>query len=176
MIIIDSEIIEGVKIISLKQFNDERGQLLKPFIKSFFLEKFSFDTKEVWFTFSKKNVVRAMHMQVAPKPSNKIVGLIQGAVTDVLLDTRKNSSTYGQFESFDLIHSTDSLTFLFIPVGVAHGYKVNQENSVVMYLGDEYHDGNSDVGFKWNSFGFDWQIENPIISERDLTLPKFTKA
>ena len=45
-----------------------------------------------------------------------------------------------------------------------------------MYLGDEYHDGNSDVGFKWNSFGFNWQIENPIISERDLTLPKFTKA
>ena len=173
MIIRDSEIIEGVKIISLKQFNDERGQLLKPFIKSFFLEKFNFDTKEVWFTFSKKNVVRAMHMQVAPKPSNKIVGLIQGAVTDVLLDTRKNSSTYGQFESFDLIHSTDSLIFLFIPIGVSHGYKVNQENSVVMYLGDEYHDGNSDVGFKWNSFGFDWQIENPIISERDLTLPKF---
>jgi dTDP-4-dehydrorhamnose 3,5-epimerase len=173
MIIRDSEIIEGVKIISLKQFNDERGQLLKPFIKSFFLEKFNFDTKEVWFTFSKKNVVRAMHMQVAPKPSNKIVGLIQGAVTDVLLDTRKNSSTYGQYESFDLIHSRDNLTFLFIPVGVSHGYKVNQENSVVMYLGDEYHDGNSDVGFKWNSFGFDWQIENPIISERDLTLPKF---
>ena len=176
MIITDSEIIEGVKIITLKQFNDERGQLLKPFIKSFFLEKFNFDTKEVWFTFSKKNVVRAMHMQVAPKPSNKIVGLIQGAVTDVLLDTRKNSPTYGQSESFDLIHSEDSLTFLFIPVGVSHGYKVNQENSVVMYLGDEYHDGNSDVGFKWNRFGFNWQIENPIISERDLTLPKFTKA
>jgi len=176
MIITDSEIIEGVKIITLKQFNDERGQLLKPFIKSFFLEKFNFDTKEVWFTFSKKNVVRAMHMQVAPKPSNKIVGLIQGAVTDVLLDTRKNSPTYGQSESFDLIHSEDSLTFLFIPVGVSHGYKVNQENSIVMYLGDEYHDGNSDVGFKWNSFGFNWQIENPIISERDLTLPKFTKA
>lgn len=176
MIITDSEIIGGVKIITLKQFNDERGQLLKPFIKSFFLEKFNFDTKEVWFTFSKKNVIRAMHMQVAPKPSNKIVGLIQGAVTDVLLDTRKNSPTYGQSESFDLIHSVDSLTFLFIPVGVSHGYKVNQENSVVMYLGDEYHDGNSDVGFKWNSFGFDWQIENPIISERDLTLPKFTKA
>jgi dTDP-4-dehydrorhamnose 3,5-epimerase/CDP-3, 6-dideoxy-D-glycero-D-glycero-4-hexulose-5-epimerase len=176
MIITDSEIIEGVKIITLKQFNDERGQLLKPFIKSFFLEKFNFDTKEVWFTFSKKNVVRAMHMQVAPKPSNKIVGLIQGAVTDVLLDTRKNSPTYGQTESFDLIHSEDSLTFLFIPVGVSHGYKVNQENSIVMYLGDEYHDGNSDVGFKWNSFGFNWQIENPIISERDLTLPKFTKA
>ena len=173
MIITDSEIIEGVKIITLKQFNDERGQLLKPFIKSFFLEKFNFDTKEVWFTFSKKNVVRAMHMQVAPKPSNKIIGLIQGAVTDVLLDTRKNSPTYGQSESFDLIHSEDSLTFLFIPVGVSHGYKVNQENSIVMYLGDEYHDGNSDVGFKWNSFGFDWQIENPIISERDLTLPKF---
>jgi dTDP-4-dehydrorhamnose 3,5-epimerase/CDP-3, 6-dideoxy-D-glycero-D-glycero-4-hexulose-5-epimerase len=176
MIITDSEIIEGVKIITLKQFNDERGQLLKPFIKSFFLEKFNFDTKEVWFTFSKKNVVRAMHMQVAPKPSNKIIGLIQGAVTDVLLDTRKNSPTYGQTESFDLIHSEDSLTFLFIPVGVSHGYKVNQENSIVMYLGDEYHDGNSDVGFKWNSFGFNWQIENPIISERDLTLPKFTKA
>ena len=176
MIITDSEIIEGVKIITLKQFNDERGQLLKPFIKSFFLEKFNFDTKEVWFTFSKKNVVRAMHMQVAPKPSNKIVGLIQGAVTDVLLDTRKNSPSYGQSESFDLSHSTENLNFIYIPVGVSHGYKVNQENSVVMYLGDEYHDANSDVGFKWNSFGFDWQIENPIISERDLKLPKFIKA
>lgn len=175
MIITDSEIIEGVKIITLKQFNDQRGQLLKPFIKSFFHEKFNFDTKEVWFTFSKKNVVRAMHMQVEPKPSNKIVGLIQGAVTDVLLDTRKNSPTYGQFESFDLIHSKESLIFIYIPVGVSHGYKVNQENSVVMYLGDEYHDGNSDVGFMWNSFGFDWGIENPIISDRDLTLPKFKK-
>jgi dTDP-4-dehydrorhamnose 3,5-epimerase/CDP-3, 6-dideoxy-D-glycero-D-glycero-4-hexulose-5-epimerase len=175
MIITDSEIIKGVKIITLKQFNDERGQLLKPFVKSFFLEKFNFDTKEVWFTFSKKNVVRAMHMQVAPKPSNKIVGLIQGAVTDVLLDTRTNSPTYGQSESFDLIHSSESLNFIYIPVGVSHGYKVNKENSVVMYLGDEYHDGNSDVGFMWNSFGFDWGIENPIISERDLSLPKFIR-
>jgi dTDP-4-dehydrorhamnose 3,5-epimerase/CDP-3, 6-dideoxy-D-glycero-D-glycero-4-hexulose-5-epimerase len=175
MIITESEIIKGVKIINLKQFNDERGQLLKPFVKSFFLEKFNFDTKEVWFTFSKKNVVRAMHMQVAPKPSNKIVGLIQGAVTDVLLDTRTKSPTYGQSESFDLIHSSESLNFIYIPVGVSHGYKVNKENSVVMYLGDEYHDGNSDVGFMWNSFGFDWGIENPIISERDLSLPKFIR-
>ena len=112
-------------------------------------------------------------MQVAPKPSNKIVGLIQGAVTDVLLDTRKDSDTFGKFESFELTHSKDRLTFLYIPIGVSHGYKVNQENSIVMYLGDEYHDSKSDVGFSWDSFGFDWGIENPIISDRDLKLSKF---
>lgn len=174
MTIADSKIIEGVKIITLKQFNDNRGQLLKPYVKKFFHQKLNFDTKEVWFTFSKKNVIRAMHMQVSPKPSNKIIGLIQGSITDVLLDTRKKSSTYGKFESFNFLHSKENLQFLYIPVGVCHGYRVNQENSVVMYFGDEYHDSNSDVGFRWDSFGFDWGIENPILSERDKNLKEFS--
>jgi dTDP-4-dehydrorhamnose 3,5-epimerase len=164
--------IEGLYVIDALKFSDLRGDLIKPFSKGFFKDSnnnTSFD--ETWFTKSHKNVIRAMHMQVGPLACEKLVSVINGAVLDVILDTRKDSRTYG--ETFEIELTDDNRKSLYIPIGCAHGYKVLIENTITMYMATQVHDANNDVGYRWDSFGFDWGIKDPILAEKDLKLPKF---
>jgi len=62
---------------------------------------------------------------------------------------------------------------IYIPIGCAHGYKVLDDNTITMYMATEINMPKFDVGIKWNSFGYDWNIENPIISDKDSNLPSF---
>lgn len=167
--------IEGLYTITLNPFQDLRGELLKPFHLKNYVEGISNDVnlkiQEVWFTKSKKDVIRAMHLQVGAFACEKIVAIIQGKVHDVILDIRENSPTYGKY--FDIILDEQTPQALYIPVGCAHGYKVLTDNSIVMYMATQLHVANDDVGIRYNSFGFDWKIENPIVSEKDKNLPLF---
>lgn len=167
--------INGLYVIELNPFNDLRGQLLKPFNAIQFAEnsptEINIDIKEVWFTKSKLNVIRAMHLQVGELACEKIVSVIKGKVLDVILDIREDSSTYGKV--FEIELSEDSPKALYIPIGCAHGYKVLQDESIVMYMSTQNHSAKDDVGIDYKSFGYDWKIENPIISEKDKNLPAF---
>lgn len=165
--------IKGVELRPIPVFKDDRGKLIKTFVLEKFLKESQFEVKESWFTVSKKDTIRGMHMQVGNYPSRKIVALIQGEIIDVLLDTRKNSPTYGAYMEFKLSSNNDNCFLIDIPTGVAHGYKVLEENSVVQYFADEIHDNDSDVGFHYKSFGYDWKIDKPILSDKDHNLPFF---
>ncbi|MCL1851256.1 MAG: dTDP-4-dehydrorhamnose 3,5-epimerase family protein [Bacteroidetes bacterium] len=167
--------INGLSVITLNPFQDIRGELLKPFNTEMYQYGISnnvnLNIKEVWFTKSKKDVIRAMHLQVGAFACEKIVTIIQGKVHDVVLDIRDNSPTYGQY--FDIILDEKSPKALYIPIGCAHGYKILNNNSIVMYMATQLHVAKDDVGIRYNSFGFDWGIENPILSEKDKNLPLF---
>tara|TARA_B100000767_G_C19697997_1_gene507073 strand:- start:244 stop:777 length:534 start_codon:yes stop_codon:yes gene_type:complete len=161
--------INGLKIIKGFSFKDNRGELMKPFSVTFGNSE-DLKIKEVWFTMSSLNVVRAMHMQVGPMATQKFVTPISGAILDVIVDCRSSSSTFRNV-FMKKINAIDNIA-LKIPKGCAHGYRVLSKNTVVMYMADNIHDEKNDVGFKWNSFGFDWGIINPIISDRDTNLPE----
>lgn len=167
--------IDGLYVIELNPFNDLRGQLLKPFNQYRFedgiIEKVNLDIKEVWFTKSKINVIRAMHLQIGALACEKIVSIIQGSVLDVVLDIREDSPTYGKY--FDIVLNENNPKSLYIPIGCAHGYRVLENNSIVMYMSTQDHSSKDDVGIRYDSFGFDWKIKNPIISEKDANLPLF---
>jgi dTDP-4-dehydrorhamnose 3,5-epimerase/CDP-3, 6-dideoxy-D-glycero-D-glycero-4-hexulose-5-epimerase len=167
--------IEGVYTIKLDPFNDIRGRLLKPFNKEAYLhnlpENVNLNIEETWFTTSKIGVIRAMHLQVGKKASEKIVAIIQGKVHDVILDIRKQSPTYGKV--FDIVLDENEPLALYIPIGCAHGYKVLKDNSIVMYMATVAHSAKDDVGIRYNSFGFDWNIDHPVLSEKDKNLPLF---
>ena len=164
--------IYDVNVINLNKFTDSRGSLYKSYTKTLF-DNLSFSVEESWFTISSKNTIRGMHMQTGKFPSRKIVTIIKGSIVDVLLDCRTYSKTYGKFMVIDMNSSEDSHIMLYIPVGVAHGYKVLEDNSVVQYFANEIHHAKSDVGFYYNSFGYDWNLDNPILSDRDMKLPYF---
>jgi dTDP-4-dehydrorhamnose 3,5-epimerase len=165
--------IKGVKQLVIPRFQDDRGQLIKTYVLENFLKQSEFEVKESWFTISRKNTIRGMHMQVGTFPSRKIVALIHGEIIDVLLDTRKDSSTYGAYMEIKLSSDNNNCILIDIPVGVAHGYKVLKENSVVQYFANEIHHNESDIGFHYKSFGYDWKIDNPILSIKDQNLPFF---
>lgn len=166
--------IKGLFVIEGKRFQDLRGELVKPYAESFMPEGLNLQFKEVWFTKSKKDVIRGMHLQIHPYGCEKVVSAIDGKVLDVILDLRKESETYG--DTFEIILDSDRMNALYIPQGCAHGYKVLTDRSIVMYMGTQPNVGKYDIGIRWDSFGYNWDIENPIISEKDANLIEFVKG
>lgn len=158
----------GVKWIKNFTHNDNRGKLFKVFNNNEEYSGFKNSVKEIWFTVSKKDVIRGMHMQVGKEPSSKMITLIKGKVEDVIIDLREDSPTYKLIESRII---QDSEFSLLLPPGVAHGYKVLIENSIVQYVSNAKHSKKDDLGIRYDSFGYNWNLNNPIISNRDREMP-----
>lgn len=172
---IEKTVIDGIYIIDGFRFDDLRGSLIKPFSKSFFKEsglELNLDFKETWFTKSHKDVIRAMHLQIGEFACEKLVTVIQGGVIDVILDIRKESGSFGQ--TFEIELNENNSKAIYIPKGCAHGYKVLVENTLTMYMATEVNVPKDDVGIRWNSFGYKWNLDNPILSLKDQELPFFS--
>jgi dTDP-4-dehydrorhamnose 3,5-epimerase len=157
--------IKGVLLIEIFKQVDERGSFIKPFTKSHDIIKLiNFEIREIFYSISKKNVIRGMHFQRPPKDCSKLIYLTRGSVIDVLLDMRKSSPTYLEFLNIKLLSNENAL---FIPSGIAHGYLSLENATTVVYNQSNEYSKKHDDGILWNSFGYDWGIENPILSERD---------
>lgn len=152
-------------------FSDERGSFLKYFQYGFLQDHFNtFDIKESYYTISKKNVIRGLHFQVPPYDHHKMVTCISGRIFDVILDLRKDSSTYGQHETFILDDETREA--LYIPTGCAHGFCVLSDSATVLYHVTSEYSPEHDSGVLWNSAHIKWPTSNPILSARDRSFPK----
>lgn len=164
--------IEGLFVIEALRFEDLRGELIKPFNFNSYKElNVNLDFKETWFTKSKKNVIRAMHLQIGDMSCEKLVSVINGSVIDLVLDLRPESKSFGKYFEIELNDKTPKA--LYIPKGCAHGYKVLEDNTITMYSATKVHSAEHDLGIRWDSFGYDWNISNPILSEKDLNLIEF---
>lgn len=173
--IIEDTYIKGLKLIHLKEFKDLRGGFIKVFNEKFFEENgLETNFKESYYSISAKDVIRGMHFQTPPAEHNKIVYVNQGSILDVILDIRKYSPTFGQY--FKININTKKPILVYIPVGCAHGFLSLEDNTMVTYLQSSCYDSPSDRGIKYDSFGMEWGLENPILSERDIKFPDFNKT
>lgn len=172
MKLIKSKIKNGPKIIKSVIFKDNRGFLKETFKNNLFNNKnFPFDIM----SFSKKNVLRGLHLQIK-KPQSKIITVTYGKILDVAVDLRKNSKTFGQHVSIIISH-TDDFSF-FIPEGFAHGFLCLSKICTVNYKCSNYRDANSEKTLMWNdeNLKIKWPIKKPILSTKDrkgLTLKDF---
>lgn len=158
--------LEGVYIIKNKIFQDERGK----FIKTYHEEEFKklglcTDFKESYFSVSNKNVIRGMHFQLPPMDHEKLVYVAKGKVKDIIVDLRSNSKTKGEYIEVEL--SEENGYSIYIPKGLAHGFKSLEDNTTMIYNVATVYSQECDSGIKYDSFGYDWNIENPILSNRD---------
>ena len=164
----ESTPLSGACIITLPSTHDARGTFVKTFHEST-LSKEGIDFKlcESYFSFSKKDVIRGMHFQLPPHHHSKIVFCPVGAILDVVLDLRKDSPTYGQYFANEL--SAQNHKAFFIPEGFAHGFKALTDDAMTYYLVSSEYNRHNDTGLRYDSIGFDWEVKDPIISERDLS-------
>lgn len=170
--IIKNTFIPGLKLIYIKNFNDLRGSFLKVFNENLFVQNgLETNFKENYFSISRKNVIRGMHFQVPPFEHIKLVSLIQGEIIDVVLDIRQSSPTYGKY--FSIRFNAKNPLLVYIPIGCAHGFLSLEDNTIVTYLQTSCFNNLCDKGIKYNSFGMNWGIENPILSDRDLGFLNF---
>jgi dTDP-4-dehydrorhamnose 3,5-epimerase len=163
--------LDGLYEIHNKVFEDHRGGFVKTFHEETFRENnLETNFKESFYSVSKKGVLRGMHFQKPPHDHVKLVYVTNGEILDVALDIRPNSESYGQCFSVNL--SKSNAKSLYIPKGFAHGFLTLSESATVVYLTSTVHNPTADTGIHWNSFGFDWKITQPIISERDSNFIK----
>ena len=149
---------------------DIRGSFNKPYNLDFFNQNNILESpEEFFFSISTKNVIRGMHFQIPPFDSYKIVSCINGEILDVVLDLRLSSKTFGKSFSIKLNNKQS----IFIPKGFAHGFLSLEENTIVTYLQSKVYNKETDKGIYYNSFGFNWNIVNPIINSRDEHLIDF---
>ncbi len=168
--------ISDLIIIEPKVFNDSRGYFFEPYNKNKF-DKLISKTNFVQDNESKsiKGVLRGFHFQKPPYEQAKLVRCVYGKVLDVALDIRKNSKTYGKFET--VILSGENKKQLFIPRGFAHAFLVLSDTALFSYKVDNIYNPDSDDGIFCNDvfLDVDWPFDKSdlIISEKDKKLVPF---
>ena len=167
MKVLDTKI-PGLKIIAPKVFGDERGFFLETYHKERYRDLLETDLEFVQDNYSRsqKNVLRGMHFQIN-HPQGKLVRVVRGAVLDVAVDLRKNSATYGKWESVTLT-AENKLQF-WLPPGFAHGFLVLSDIADFEYKCTEFYHPQDEGCLKWNDkdVGITWPIDNPLLSEKD---------
>ena len=117
--------------------------------------------------------VRGMHFQLPPHDHEKLVYVPKGSILDVIVDLRKKSKTYKKFISVNL--SDENKKSIFIPKGLAHGFKSLENDTITVYNVATEYNPIADMGIKFDSFGFNWETEEPIVSERDSAFDFFNE-
>lgn len=165
--------IEGLVHFKPKVFEDERGYFLESFKESFFKDHFPgihfIQDNE---SKSSYGVLRGLHLQKPPFEQTKLIRVVQGEILDVAVDLRKNSATYGKWES--VVVSSENKIQVLIPKGFAHGFVVKSEEAIICYKVDspykkEYESG---VRFDDKSLNINWEIDSKSIklSTKDSNL------
>ncbi|MFQ6606390.1 MAG: dTDP-4-dehydrorhamnose 3,5-epimerase [Fidelibacterota bacterium] len=119
---------------------------------------------------STQGVLRGLHYQLH-FPQGKLVQVVLGTVYDVAVDIRRGSPTFGQYVGYILTEENHHQ--FYIPEGFAHGYCVISEQAVFQYKCTETYHPEDEYGIRWDDpeIAIDWPIENPLLSEKDASLP-----
>ena len=166
--------IDGLLLIKPSVFSDERGVFYETYSNHKYAElglpsHFAQDNESV----SKKNVLRGLHFQLPPHDQGKLVRVVKGKALDVAVDLRTDSTTFGKYIMVEL---SDENKFQFwIPSGFAHGFLSLTDETIFNYKCTNYYNKESESGIIWNDkdLNINWNIEHPIVSEKDLLLPLF---
>jgi len=171
---IEETFIKDLLIITPNVFTDERGYFLESYHKNKLESLLKVDFVQDNESKSQKNVLRGLHFQKPPHAQAKLVRVITGSVLDVVVDLRKNSSTYGQ--SFKQILSAENKEQLYVPVGFAHGFLVLEDNTIFSYKCSNYYNKDSEGIILWDdsTLNINWNVNQPIISEKDKIAEKFS--
>ncbi len=177
MNVIESRL-KGVKLIEPAVYGDHRGFFTESYNENLFhehgiLDRFIQDNHSL----SKEaGVLRGMHYQLEPKGQTKLVRVVTGAIYDVVVDIRKGSPTFGQWEGFIL--SEFNKRQLLVPKGFAHGFCTITENVNVLYKVDQLYSPEHDRGIAWNDdeLAIKWPVSVPILSDKDQKHPKLHGA
>jgi dTDP-4-dehydrorhamnose 3,5-epimerase len=167
--------LDGVVLIEPTVHGDDRGFFVETFRREAWAE-LGVDAEFVQHNHSRsgQGTLRGLHFQTEPGQA-KLLRCARGAILDVAVDLRRGSPTYGQWEGHVL--DDERHRQLFVPIGFAHGFVVLSEVADVAYLVSSVYDPATEMGIAWDDpeVGVDWQVAEPLLSERDKTAPKLSE-
>lgn len=163
----------GVFILEPKVFGDYRGSFMETYNAKAFEDM---GIERAWvqdnqsFT-QKKGTLRGIHFQTDPMAQCKVVRVVRGAVKDLAVDLRRGSPTYLRWILVEL--SAENKRMLYIPRGFGHGFVTLTDDVEFVYKVDNLYSKPCDRSIRYDDpdIGVDWGIEEPILSEKDLSAP-----
>lgn len=163
----------GLWLIELELRADARGFLARTYCeREFAAHGLNIRWPQGNLTLSKpRGLIRGMHFQADPKPEIKLIRCAAGAIFDVLVDVRRDSPTFGQWEGFEL--TAQNHRTLYVPGGFAHGFQCLSDECEVYYQMSEFYAPELARGLRWNdpAVGIHWPLVAGQLSERDRELP-----
>jgi len=175
-VIFTSSRLQGVYTVDLAPIGDERGFFARTFCKKEFASRgLHDDWVQCNISFNQHSgTIRGMHYQRSPFGEVKLVQCIRGSIYDVVIDLRRASETYLQWEAFEL--NEQNRTMLYIPDGFAHGFQTLKDETEVFYQMGNYFQPDAAGGIRWDdpSLSIHWPLTCTIISDKDLSYPEWT--
>lgn len=163
--------LKDVKLIEPKVFEDNRGFFFESYSEEKYAElginyKFVQDNHSLSV---EKGVLRGLHFQKGKHAQTKLIKVVTGEILDVIVDLRKGSPTYGQWESY--IISEHNKRQLLVPRGFANGFLTLTPNVNFLYKCDNYYNSAADSGLAFDdpTLNIDWSVDlsKVILSEKD---------
>ena len=172
---ITNTLLQGCYVLEPLVHQDERGLFFESYhqkkLEEYIGEKINFVQDNI--SISKKGVLRGLHYQTGEHSQAKLVQVLKGEVLDVIVDLRKQSTTFGAH--FKLRLSSENRKSIFVPKGMAHGFLALTKEVIFAYKCDEYYHPQSEAGILFNDQDLDieWEFNEAkmILSQKDLKLP-----
>ena len=158
--------VDGAWIIDPKVFEDERGSFCEKWNSGDYSDLLGIhhDFVQMNQSISNQNVLRGLHYQ-SEHPQAKLVWVTEGSVLDVFVDLRKDSPTFGQWDSYTLIDNT----LIYVPTGCAHGFYVKSKKATFNYLVSDFRYPEYERTLMWDDpdLNINWGVHYPKLSDKD---------
>jgi len=165
--------LDGPILIKPRVIGDERGFFSEIYRRNVYAELgIAEEMVQDNHSRSKRGIVRGMHFQIG-QGASKLVRCARGTIVDVLVDVRRGSPTFGEWEAFEL--TEENAHIVYCPIGFAHGFCVVSDIADVMYKQSGYYADETERGIAYNDpdVGIEWAVpvDELIPSQRDATAP-----
>jgi dTDP-4-dehydrorhamnose 3,5-epimerase len=167
--------IDGVVTIELNAAEDARGFFARTYCDEEFAQAgIAMQPRQMNVSHNVHALtLRGLHYQDEPHGESKLIQCIRGRVFDVVVDLRRTSPTYREWEGIEL--APEARRSLFVPAGCAHGFLTLEDSSDLLYVMGYPFVADAGRGVRWNDPAFDitWTHEPKMISPRDASYPDF---
>jgi dTDP-4-dehydrorhamnose 3,5-epimerase len=165
----------GAWLITPERISDERGFFARTYCRREFAERgLNPDVAQRNVSYSgRRGTLRGMHFQRPPHAEAKLIRCVAGAIWDVILDLRPDSSAYRRHFGVRLDPAEDRM--LYVPEGFAHGFLTLEDDTTVDYQMSQFYSPSHGAGVRWNdsAFAIAWPFEPTVMADRDRNYPDF---
>jgi dTDP-4-dehydrorhamnose 3,5-epimerase len=170
--------LEGALLVDIEPREDERGFFARTWCREELAAQ-GLDTEIAQESLSYnrlRGTIRGLHFQHPPHEENKIVRCLRGAIFDVIIDLKPNSSSFLQWQGFEL--TAENRRALYIPKGFAHGFQTLVDHCEIAYQISAFYAPQAAAGYRYDDIAFRiaWPLPVSMISDRDLGWPNFKIA
>lgn len=170
--------VDGVRLVTMEPHSDDRGFFGRAFDVAEFAEHgMTADVAQCNIAFTRRaGTVRGLHLSLPGHPEAKFVRCTRGAIVDVVVDVRPDSSTYLKHVAVEL--TADNRAALYIPPHLAHAYQTLTDDTEVLYMVSVPYRAGAEVGYRADdpAFGVSWPIPVSAVSAKDASWPLFDHA